>query len=70
MNPEILGSIATLVVLLSFFQKGERSIRRVNVIGALLFVVYGYLIKANSVMALNGILFILHIYKLTKMKNQ
>ena len=61
---EILGVIATIIVLISFLLKGENKIRVVNIIGAVCFVIYGLGIGAFSVWLLNGILVLVHIYKL------
>lgn len=69
-NLEIVGIIATLFVLTSFLMSGERNIRIINIVGALIFVVYGILIGALSVWILNGALFFIHIYKLYKLNKQ
>lgn len=66
MNWEILGTIASIIVLLSFLMKGEKNIRLVNIFGALCFVVYGIMINAFSVWFLNGALCIIHLYKIFK----
>lgn len=63
---EIIGVVATLFVLLSFVVNGEIKIRCINIVGAAIFVVYGLLIGAMSVWLLNGILIIVHLYKLIK----
>ena len=65
---EVLGVVATLFILLSFFFSSEATIRKVNLVGAVLFVVYGVLISAFSVYLLNGALIITHVYKLIKMR--
>lgn len=65
---EILGTIASIFVLISFLMKGEKRIRLVNIIGALLFVIYGITINAFSVWFLNGALLIIHIVKLLRGK--
>lgn len=65
-NFEIIGTIASIIVLLSFLMKGERRIRLINIFGALVFVIYGVLIGAFSVWFLNSILVVIHIYKLIK----
>ena len=65
---EILGIIATLFVLAAFMLNDVKQIRIVNLIGAILFVVYGILIHSLSVSLLNGILIIIHLYKLIKRK--
>lgn len=66
MNWEILGTIASVIVLISFLMKGEKNIRLINIIGAICFVIYGIMINAFSVWFLNGALCIIHIIKLLK----
>ena len=66
---EILGIIATLFVLLSFLFTNEKRIRQINIIGAVLFVVYGIILGAHSVYLLNGALIVIHIYKLWKQRS-
>ena len=63
---EIIGISATLFVLFSFLFSEEKHIRIVNIVGALLFVIYGIAINALSVSLLNLILIVIHIYKLYK----
>ena len=65
---EILGIIATLFVLAAFMLNDVKQIRIVDLIGAILFVIYGILIHSISVSLLNGILIIIHLYKLIKRK--
>lgn len=65
---EILGIIATLFVLAAFMLNDVKQIRIVDLIGAILFVIYGVLIHSLSVSLLNGILIIIHLYKLIKRK--
>lgn len=69
MNIEILGTIASIFVLISFLMKGEIKIRLINIVGALIFVIYGVSINAFSVWFLNGGLFLVHIIKLKKLLN-
>lgn len=65
---EIIGLLGTLFVLLSFLMKDLKKVRIINIIGAVLFVVYGVLINAYSTWILNGVLIIIHIIFLTKRK--
>ena len=67
---EILGIIATLFVLASFTFNTETRIRQINILGAVLFVIYGIYIGAISVYVLNGALILIHIYKLWKSKKR
>lgn len=69
MNYEIIGLLGTLFVLISFLMKEVKLIRIINIIGAMLFVVYGLLIGALSTWLLNAILVIIHIIYLLKRKN-
>ncbi|MCL2354913.1 MAG: hypothetical protein FWC68_03410 [Oscillospiraceae bacterium] len=66
MNPEVLGLVASLFVLVSFTVSGEEKIRSVNIIGAIIFVVYGVFIGALSIWILNSILILVHLNKLIK----
>lgn len=65
---EIVGIAGTLFVLLSFLMKDLKKVRIINIIGAILFVVYGILINAYSTWILNGVLIIIHIIFLTERK--
>lgn len=67
MNIEVLGTIASILVLVSFMMKDEKTIRSVNIIGAIIFVVYGICINAFSVWFLNGALCLVHTYRLLKL---
>ena len=65
---ELLGILAGVFILLSFAITGERKIRMINIIGCILFVVYGLLIGALSIWIINGILIFIHICYLIKGK--
>lgn len=67
-NIEYVGTFASILVLVSFLMKNEKMIRSVNIIGAIVFVVYGLCIKAFSVWFLNGALCLVHAYRLLKLK--
>jgi uncharacterized protein with PQ loop repeat len=66
MNVEIIGTIASVIVLLSFLVTDEYRIRIINIFGAALFVVYGVMSGAFSVWLLNGILIMVHGWQLLK----
>jgi uncharacterized protein with PQ loop repeat len=68
MNIEILGTFASILVLVSFLMKNEKMIRSVNMVGAIVFVIYGVCINAFSVWFFNGVLSLVHAYKLLKIK--
>ena len=65
---ELIGTIASVMVLISFTMNGEKRIRIVNIVGAILFVIYGVLINSFSVAFLNGALLLVHLKKLLGFK--
>lgn len=65
---ELVGLAGTLFVLLSFLMKDLTKVRLINIIGAVLFVVYGLLIGAFSTWLLNGVLVGIHVAYLIKAK--
>ena len=66
MSYELIGTLASIIILISFIAKGENKIRIINIIGALMFVVYGLLINAFSIWFLNGMLILIHLYKIKR----
>ena len=60
---DILGYTATIVVLISFLYEGRR-MRFLNSIGALMWMVWGFLLSQPPVWVLNGIIVLIHIFKL------
>lgn len=65
---ESIGVAASFAVLISFIFTDQCKIRLANIVGALLFVIYGVLIGSLSVWGLNLILIFVHVFKLTKMR--
>lgn len=64
MKYELIGLLGTIFVLLSFIQNDEKKIRKINILGAVLFVCYGLITKTYSTAFLNLCLCIIHIIKL------
>ena len=64
MKYELIGLLGTVFVLLSFIQNDEKKIRKINILGAILFVCYGLITKTYSTAFLNLCLCIIHIIKL------
>ena len=70
---ELIGSIGTIFVLVSFLQKSEEKIRQVNIIGASFFIIYGITTRTYSTAVLNIALLFIHLTKLNvigKLKKQ
>lgn len=63
---EYFGLIAGVIVVISFMMKGEIKMRAVNFVGAVLFIIYGFLIGSISVVLLNFILASVQVYKVIK----
>ena len=68
MRYELIGLCGTVFILIAFLFNSEREIRIFDMIGSVLFVIYGALIGAYSNVVLNGALIIVHIVKLQKMR--
>lgn len=68
MKYEILGILGTIFVLVSFLQKNEIKIRQINILGAGLFAIYGFMTKTYSTAILNITLIIIHLKKLKSFK--
>lgn len=61
-----IGYLASLVIAVSMMMSSVVKFRWINLVGALLFSVYGFLIGAVPVGILNGIIVIVNVYYLTK----
>lgn len=67
---EILGIIGTIFILIAFIMNGEFKIRIFDLVGALLFVIYGITIKSFSTILLNSILIIIQLCKLISLRRK
>lgn len=70
MSWEILGTIATIIILISFLMTDIKRIRTINLIGDILYLIYGIIIGSFSIILLNIILSIIQIYYLIKIKGE
>ena len=67
---EWIGYIATLILLISFTMKNLRSLRIINSIACLLFVVYGIMLSnAWPIIISNAAIFTINFYYLFLKKN-
>ncbi len=67
---EWIGYIATLILLISFTMKNLRSLRIINSIACLLFVVYGVMLSnAWPIIISNAAIFTINFYYLFLKKN-
>ena len=63
---EWLGIVASAFILVSFLMTNQVWIRIINMVGCVVFVVYGMILPAYSTAFMNFALFIVHIVYLTK----
>ena len=63
---EWLGIVASLFILVSFLFTKQTVIRLINMVGCVVFVIYGLLLPTYSTAFMNGALFIVHIVYLIK----
>ena len=66
---EYVGYAASIFIGISMFMKDIIKLRIINLIGSILFIVYGFIIKAYPVAIINLIIAftnIYYIYKLTR----
>lgn len=63
---EWLGIIASAIVLVSFLTSNQIKTRIINLVGCVVFIVYGLLLPAYSTAFMNLALLVVHIVFLTK----
>jgi len=67
---EIIGYAGSLLVAFSLTMKSLQKLRIANMIGAMVFIIYGLLIGAIPVAFLNGLILFVNIYNLWQMWKQ
>lgn len=58
---EVIGVLASILVLVSFLMKNIIVIRLVNTFGSIVFIVYGILIGAFAIWFVNAALIVVHV---------
>ena len=66
MNYEIIGFTASVFVLVSFIPKNVKWIRCINIVGCVVWIVYGIFAGALSVWIMNLLVMIVHLFHLIK----
>jgi hypothetical protein len=67
---EIVGWIATFVVIGSFLINDMLKLRSVNLIGATLWLVYGIIAGSFSIMFLNIVVMYIQVFKIRQLLNK
>lgn len=62
---ESIGLLASIFVMLSYIFEGTK-LRIVNLVGSILFVIYGFMFNGISVIILNSSAIVLHLYYIMK----
>ena len=70
MTMELVGYMASFTVMTSLLMGNVVRLRVINMIGCVLFTIYGLAIAAFPVVLLNGICVFINIYHLAKLRKQ
>ena len=68
MGYEIIGLCASIFVLISFIPKNIKVIRCINIVGCIIWIIYGVITGALSVWIMNLLVMIVHLIHLLKNK--
>ena len=63
---EWLGLVASIIILVSFLMTNQIKTRIINMVGCIVFVIYGLLLPTYSTAFMNGAVFIVHVVFLVK----
>jgi hypothetical protein len=63
---DILGYIASLVILIGFIFNKAVHIRIFSIIGSILFTIYAIMLNNNPIMILNCAIIIINLYQIKK----
>lgn len=66
---EIIGYIASILVAISLLMTSILRLRLINIVGAIVFVIYGLLIGAYPVALVNFIIVLINLYQLYRLYN-
>ena len=67
---ELIGIMASVVIVISFFMNGESKLRTLNIVGSIVFIVYGVLIGSVSVVFLNAVSTIVNVVKIHRLRKE
>ncbi len=63
---ELLGYLASILIAISLMMRSLNKLRIINLVGSLLFTVYGFIIGAYPVAVLNAFIVLVNVYYLQK----
>ncbi|PIE39768.1 MAG: hypothetical protein CSA51_04330 [Gammaproteobacteria bacterium] len=66
---ELLGYAASFFVVMSLLMRDIKRLRYINLLGCLLFVVYGLIIAAYPVAVMNAVAALINVYQLWRLRS-
>ena len=63
---EIVGFIASIMIVISFLMNNEKGVRFFNMVGSLVFILYGFMNGALSIILLNTAGIVINVIKIYK----
>ena len=67
---EIIGWLATFIIILSFLFKDMFRLRLFSMIGAFLWIIYGVMAESHSIIFLNVVIAFIQVYWLIRLNNK
>lgn len=67
---ELIGIMASVVIVISFFMNGESKLRTLNIVGSIVFIIYGVLIGSVSVVFLNAVSTVVNFVKIHRLRKE
>ena len=67
---EVIGIAASVMIVVSFFVNGEKTIRAANMVGSAVFIIYGVLIGSFSLIFLNSASIVVNAIKIYKINKE
>lgn len=67
---EWVGYAASILIAISMFMKDILKLRFINLVGSLLFAIYGFIIRAYPVAIVNTVIVFVNLYYLYKLYNK
>lgn len=62
---ETIGMAGSILVMLSYLFTGKK-LRYINIIGSIIFIIYGFMLNGISMIILNSITIVIHLYYILK----
>jgi hypothetical protein len=63
---EIWGYLSMCVVLISTMMKNVKTLRITNIIGCIMFIIYGSILGAYPIVVMNTLVILIHVWRLVK----